>query len=333
MKKILIILLLITIICPVFSVESDANNTFAPFELPKGFCLSTSIGAGINFGMIKENYFEDITTSLYTISWLTWEMNYSSFVSINATIGYKTDSNHSFNVEGFFSYAYPSLTGVMEDFDALLYDKKITDFSHHDNFTDSFTTAGFYSDYISPIGLGAIIGFEYQSSKFSAKNGYAQHNSDYGITTGYWNPDMPITSTFDGFTVITYDSSSYYWKTGISYQYVLANRFLMGFDALINIYRYNKLLDKHYKFNPNVPNSYFTDIIETWFSGVEIRASFEFELSKHIAILFRTTGKYIPEEIGPDYFGKPPNQTLNEQYKGGFGAWIASNSLSVTFHL
>ena len=315
MKK---LILLISLLLLIFA---------ASYAQGGNFYLKTGIGAGVQFGVVTENFYRLFSTrGLYRVSWLTWETMPAFFGTFNATAGYEFSNNRSINVEAFFSSAYPTVTGSMEDFDALLFDNRITDFSHHDNYTDLLIDTGFYADYSFSNGFGAGIGFEYQNVKFRGQNGYSQHNTtEYG-TAGYWSSDMPHTSEYEGNTVITYDFFSFYWKVGIVWRYEFSKRFSLGLDAWINLYRYNRILDKHYF--QNVAQDYYTDIVEKWFSGTDLRATVEFALTKHFLLSLRVAGTYLPAENGDDYMGIPPNYTRNTGYKGGFEAWNASACVS-----
>ncbi|MBO4726793.1 MAG: hypothetical protein J5631_00055 [Spirochaetaceae bacterium] len=327
-KHILLISLLIFVFAASYAQGEDTSDTSGSFYLKAG------IGAGAQFGVVTENFYRLFSTrGLYRVSWLTWETMPAFFGTFNATAGYEFSNNRSINVEAYFSSVYPTVTGAMEDFDALLFDDRITDFSHHDNYTDLLIDTGFYADYSFSNGFGAGIGFEYQNVKFRAQNGYSQHNTtEYG-TGGYWSADMPHTSEYTGNTVITYDFFSFYWKVGLVWRHEFSSRFNLGLDAWVNLYRYNRILDKHYAFSPNIPYDYYTDIVETWFSGTDIRATIEYAFTNHFLLSLRVAGTYLPAEYGDDYIGVPPNYTLNIGYKGGFDAWNASASASVIFRL
>lgn len=318
---------LVIIICLFF-----AFSLFADEKQDSKFHFETSAGFGVRFGVLTENfYFELSETDLYRVSWLKWETMPLCFGTLNVTASYDFSRNHSISFEPFFSIGIPSITGCMEDFDALLYDDRITDFSHHDNYTDLFLDTGFYADYTFLAGFGIGIGFEFQNVKFRAQNGYAQHNTTGNHTAGYWSPDMPHTDEYEGNTVITYDYFSFYWKPGIVWRHEFSNRFRLGFDAWLYLYRYDHALDKHFVFNPNVPDDYYTDIVEVWFSGFDVRATTDFSLTKNFALSLRVAGTYLPAENGNDYTGVPPNYSLNIGYKGGFNNWSVTASVSAVF--
>ena len=334
MKKLFITSLLFLILFSAFSAEYEEGIDTTSNE-SKRFYFNTSSGIGIQFGILTENFYKQYSYGdLYRVSWLTWETLPVYFDTVNLSTGYKFANSCSVNIEAFFTFAFPAYTGSMEDFDALKYDGKITDFSHHDNYTDSFKSTGFYADYSFKSEFGVGIGFEYRSVSFHAENGYAQHTSDNGTSLQYWSADMPHTSEYEGNTVIAYDIFSYYWKAGIVWRHKFTNQFSVKLDAWINLYRYNHILDKHYSFFPsNVPKVYFTDIVEVLFSGEEIRANFEYSISNNLSISLIIMGKYLPDEHGPDYNGKPPNLTLNDGFKGGFKSWSASGVFAATFRL
>jgi hypothetical protein len=329
MKKILLISFLLMIFAASFAEEGQSE---AVPDTSGSFYLKAGIGAGAQFGVVTENFYRLFSTrGLYRVSWLNWEMMPAFFGTFNATAGYQLSNRRSINVEAYFSSVYPTVTGSMEDFDTLKYDDRITDFSHHDNYTDLFIDTGFYADYSFSSGFGAGIGFEYQNVKFRAQNGYSQHTSTGAVTDEYWSADMPYTSDYTGNTVITYDFFSFYWKVGIVWRHEFSNRFSLGFDAWVNLYRYNRMLDKHYAFSPNVAYDYYTDIVETWFSGADFRATVEYALTKHFLLSLRVAATYLPAENGDDYTGIPPNCTKNTGYKGGFNAWNASASGAAVF--
>ena len=271
---------------------------------------------------------------LYKKSWLTWETLPAYFGTIDLYTGYTFKNQHSLNLALLFSFPFPDKTGSMEDYDALLYDGIVTDYSKHDNYTDNLLSAGFSVNYTFFGGLGIGIEFEYEKIHFRSKNGYAQHNTDlYGHTHGYWNPDMAHSDEYDGAIVITYDVTSFYWKPGITWHFSLTKSLKIGFDIWLHMYRYNRALDIHYSIVPNIPSSYFTDIVETWFSGANAQATVEYGFTKNFSLSLNISGTYLPDAQGDDYSGKPPKYKLNEDYKGGFGAWNASACISAIFRL
>lgn len=324
MKKTLAIIICLFLVPLLFADEKQASK----------FHFEASIGAGLQFGILTENFYAETSQNdLYRVSWLKWETLPAVLGDIDATFGYTFSNRHSINFEAFFSSAFPDVTGSMEDFDALFFDGRITDFSHHENYTDLLLSTGFYADYSFSNGLGAGIGFEYENVKFRGQNGYAQHNTIGNYTYGYWTEDMPHNSDYTGYTVITYSFFSFYWKIGMIWQHEFTNHFGIKLDAWLNLYRYNQALDIHYSIIPNIPYTYFTDVVEVWFSGVEIRAAFDIPLSKHFALSFRLGGTYLPDAYGPDYNGEPPNYSRNVGYKGGFESWSASGNIAVLFRL
>ena len=326
MKKTLVIIICLSLAFSLFADEKQDSN----------FHFEASIGAGLQFGILTENFYhetpengeETSENDLYRVSWLNWETLPLCFATLNVTASYDFSRNHSISFEPFISIGIPGNTGCMEDFDALLDDGRITDFSHHDSYTDLFLDTGFYADYTFLAGFGIGIGFEFQNVKFRAQNGYSQHNTTGNHTAGYWSPDMLHTCEYEGNTVITYDFFSFYWKPGIVWRHDFSNRFRLGLDAWLYLYRYNHTLDKHYTFSPNVPSEYYTDIVEAWFSGVDARATVNYAFTEHFSLALRVAGTYIPEAYDDDYTGEPPNCTRNIGYKGGFYAWSVSGTVS-----
>ena len=317
-----------------FSVWADTKNEPLETDPSNGFYFTINVGAGVQFGVLTEIFYEKLSDeSFYKKSWLRWETLPVFLGSFENSIGYNFSKYHSRNLSAFFSFAVPDFAGAMEDFDALLYDGKITDYSYHDNYIDSIYSTGFYTDYSFLGGFGISIGLEFQTLTFLGENGYAQHNSDWGWATGYWNANMPYTSTYEGNIVISYEAFSFYWKPGIVFRHSFTDDFRIGFGAWSYLYRFSQAEDIHYKFNPNVPIRYFTDIIETWFSGFEIQASTEYAIQDKFSLSLRIVGKYLPDVLGDDYTGKPPDHKLNEDYKGGFAAWSVSANVAAVLRL
>ena len=327
-KHILLISLLIFVFAASYAQGEDTSDTSGSFYLKAG------IGAGAQFGVLTEKLYEELSSQdLYTKSWLTWETLPLTFCTIDFYTGYNFISKQAINLNTFFTFGIPAETGLMEDYDAMLYDGYITDYSQHENYTDSFFSAGFYADYTFIYGFGVGIGFEYEKYKFRGHNGYGQHNTINGVTLDYWNPDMPHTDEYEGYTVITYDITSFYWKLGLVLRHNFTQNLYMTLDAWIYLYRYNNALDKHWRFIPNIPNTYWTDKVETWNSGYEIHTTLQYSLSQNLILSLKLLGEYLPDAYGPDYSGAPPNCTLNDGYKGGFGAWAVSATISAILQL
>ena len=319
-KQILLILLLLSIFTASFAEEEQSENL--P-DTSGGFYLETGIGAGLQFGIVTENFYRLFsTTGLYQVSWLNWQMMPACLGTVNVKTGYEFNNNRSINFEAYFSSTFPTVTGSMEDFDALKFDDRITDFSHHDNYTDLFIDTGLYFDYSFPNGFGLGINFEYKNVKFRAQNGYAQHTSNGYGTYEYWSPDMPHTSDYTGNTVITYDFFSFYWKPGIVWRYGFTDRIHLGIDAWFCLYRFDHALDIHYV--ANVPHDYYTDIVEKWFSGLDVRATANYAFTDHFSLSLRVAGEFLPPAYDDDYVGVPPDTKINKGYKGGFDAWSVS---------
>ena len=301
-----------------------------------GFYSKMLYGAKLQFGVVTENFYKQLSQeNLYRISWLTWDTLPVFSLNFEIASGYKFNAFQSLNFEAFFSTSIPGKTGFMQDYDTLFFDNKITDYSFHENYTDSYISTGFYADFALLYGFGLGLGFEYEKVSFRGQNGYAQHNSDTGSPMGYWTADMPHTSEFDGITVITYDIFSFYWKSGIVWRFDITNQIYTGFDAWLYFYRYDNAMDKHYYTSkPNIPRLYYKDIIEEWINGYEIRAFAEYVVTPHFSIFTRLSGTYLPEAFGNDYISqKPSDFKLNDNYKGGFEAWSASGCLSFVFRL
>ncbi len=302
-----------------------------PQDDDSGFYLKVGIGADVRFGVVTENYYRKLSDgTLYRISWLTWETLPAVSAAADASFGYQFRRNNSIDFNAFLTFAIPSKTGKMQDYDAQKFDGRLTDYSCHDNYTNLLYSTGFYADWAFFHGLGFGVGFEYEKASFSGNNGYAQHYN--GTSIGYWSEDLPVTSYYDGKTIITYEVMSFYWKPGIVWRHSFESGFSVSADIWNYLYRYNRAQDVHYKFTPkNVPDDYYTDIIEVWFKGFEARASVGYAFTKKFSLLLKVKGTYLPDEYGDDYFGKPPNAKLNINYKGGLSAWSASASLSAIF--
>nr|MCR4941077.1 hypothetical protein [Treponemataceae bacterium] len=270
-------------------------------EKSSGFYFKLATGADVRCGIVTENFYNtSYLDSLYKVSWLTWETLPSTSLVFDAMFGYEFNAHNSINLDGFFSYAIPYKTGIMQDYDAREYDNRVTDYSCHDNYTDQLISAGFYSDWCFFYGLGLGIGFEYNNIKFRGQNGYAQHY--YNRSPGYWSPDLPHTSEYDGYTVITYDITSFYWKPGIVWHCTFDNGISLSLDIWNYLYRFNHAQDIHYVYFPvNRPDTYYTDFIEAWFQGYEARAALEFNFTENLSFLIRIKGTYLPDAIGDDY--------------------------------
>lgn len=302
-------------------------------EKSSGFYFKLTTGADVRFGVVTENFYKELSAdNLYKISWLTWETLPVTSIVLDLSMGYKFNAYNSINIDGFFSYAVPFKTGIMQDYDARKFDNRLTDYSRHDNYTDLLLSTGFYSDWCFFYGLGLGIGFEYEKVRFRSQNGYGQHYNDR--SPGYWSQDLPYTDYYDGYTVITYDIDSFYWKPGIVWRHSFKNGISLSLDIWNYLYRYNHALDKHYNITPiNFPLDYYTDVVEVWFQGYEARFSFAYEFTSQFSLMLRIKGTYLPAEYGNDYLGKPPNLYLNLGYKGGLSAWSASATLAAIFQL
>ena len=324
-KSISILIYLILFINCSFSVLQAQENTLNNTD--KGAYFSLITGAGARFGVLTENFYEiQSDGTLYKKSWLTWETLPLFFGTFEFDTGYRFSKYNSITLNSFFSFGIPAFTGHMADYDAFLYDGCITDYSYHDNYTDNFFSTGFYANFCFLKGFGVGIGFEYQNFKFYGKNGYAQHTFP---RSRHWNPDMPHTSEYEGNTVITYDITSFFWKPGLVFRHSFANKVNIGLDVWAYLYRYSKAYDIHYKFAPNIPYSYFKDIVEAWLSGFEIHTSVEYAITDFYSVSFRLNGEQLFNAYGDDYLGSPPDYRINEDYKGGFEAWSISGSFSL----
>ena len=116
---------------------------------------------------------------------------------------------------------------------------------------------------------------------------------------------MPHTSDYTGNTVITYDFFSFYWKPGIVWRYGFTDRIHLGIDAWFCLYRFDHALDIHYV--ANVPHDYYTDIVEKWFSGLDVRATANYAFTDHFSLSLRVAGVFLPPAYDDDYVGVPPD--------------------------
>ena len=117
------------------------------------------------------------------------------------------------------------------------------------------------------------------------------------------------------------------------WRHELSNHFDSQLDAWLNVYRYNRINDKHWGFQPNVPNVDYLDIVEVGFSGGEIRTRLNFILSNYFELSLRIAGSYLPADYGRDYKRESSNYNRNEGYRGGFDSWGVSATIAAIMKL
>ncbi|MCM1320901.1 MAG: omptin family outer membrane protease [Bacteroides sp.] len=239
----------------------------------------------------------------YTLSRLDWEMPFLWKAGVSADIAAKTKRAGLFEFSAAFDFGIVGTAGIMQDYDwaktnasgTYTCDGILTDYSKHDNSTESLIGFSVLINWRFWKGFGISFGANYRNIHFRAENGYAQHGSRSGV---YWTEDMAHTSEYDGTTVTTYSVSSWYVRAGIVYTLAF-EKISLFCGGWITPYISSRGKDCHYK--NNAPYKNYLDATHGIFRGFSAEIGMSWKFSKKNNLRLCAAGSYFPAIQGNSY--------------------------------
>ncbi len=236
--KYFVIIFLICYTSPLLFSEQDQDNN----KKESNYQFSTGASLGMLYGTSFELVYR---TGDILLSELTWDMKplfyFGSFVEFSR--------KDPMEKTGFYAklglkFGFPANTGFMEDRDWEAANYELSNFSRHDNFTNSALlldfAAGISIPGFSTVIITPFLGFNYMHYKWTGRDGYLQ----YASGTNAWDDSLPKIPCYG--PVISYSQNWIIFSAGFSVRYPFLKRFVIeggfSFSPLILVYA----LDDHF---------------------------------------------------------------------------------------
>ena len=325
---------------PVKKISEKKNNRTDTFPEDKRkiqpFSLSVEPIFGMKWGQVDEYVYEKDSEGIYQKeSELNWHIKNMFKVGGQIDGGFK-------KLKGkiHFSALIPGECGIMEDSDWMdLNDVKTTYSKSENKITQAFDFSielRYEFQPIKKIKIAPVLGFEYKTISFEARNGYGWYGNVVSPHVSWDDPNAVYYSK-GSLCGIDYHRDVKQFLLGYYFEFKPIEKIRMYESFFVCPYAYTASYDTHYRNSEETIGTDYADEVYFFFKRFKYLTGCYYVFNKHWEIGFHISAFYAIGTTGTNYqkaFTSKGNRSgYKEQsgVKGGAGTWDIDASLSCRF--
>jgi len=303
---------------------------------PEDFSLSVEPIFGMKWGQVDEYVYEKDSEGIYQKeSELNWHIKNMFKVGGQIDGGFK-------KLKGkiHFSALIPGECGIMEDSDWMdLNDVKTTYSKSENKITQAFDFSielRYEFQPIEKIKIAPVLGFEYKTISFEARNGYGWYGNVVSPHVSWDDPNAVYYSK-GSLCGIDYHRDVKQFLLGYYFEFKPIEKIRMYESFFVCPYAYTASYDTHYRNSEETIGTDYADEVYFFFKRFKYLTGCYYVFNKHWEIGFHISAFYAIGTTGTNYqkaFTSKGNRSgYKEQsgVKGGAGTWDIDASLSCRF--